>query len=1043
MNLPELCIRRPVMTTLLMAAFMIFGIAGYRQLPVSALPKVDFPTISVTTKLPGASAEIMGATVSTQLEKQFSTIAGISSMTSTSVLGATQVILQFDLDRDIDGAALDVQSALSTAQRHLPPQLPEQPSFKKINPAEQPVIFLSFNSDTLPLSTVDDYAENTVSQRLSTLPGVSQVQVFGQQQYAVRVQVDPEAMAAHNIDIKQVQTAIANATSNAPIGALEGAEREMTLNASGLPQRASDYNRLIVAYRDGAPVRIQDIGTPIDSVTNKLAAAWYNGKRSIVLAVQRQPGANTVEVVDAVKKLLPVFRASIPPSVNIDILADRSLSVRQSVADVEATLGLTTVLVVLVIFLFLRKASATLIPTLALPVSIVGTFAGMVLFGFSLDNISLMALTLAVGFVVDDAIVMLEDIVRHIEEGEQPFRAALKGSKEIGFTILSITFSLCAVFIPVLFMGGVVRRIFREFAVTISMAILVSGFVSLTLTPMMCSRFLRHHDASEENIFGRFLEGCFQLLLSGYDRSLRVVLKYRFPTLLVLFATMAGSAYLFQSIPKGFFPTEDTGFITGKTEGQQGSGFGAMVELQQRAAAIVAADPAVEMVFDSVGQSGITQTLNTGSLFIGLKPLDQRPPVQQVIQRLRGKLQGIPGLNVFMQPVQSMNIGGRPSKSQYQYTLQAGDLTELYKWADTMKERVAKLPGVQDVTTDMQIATPNERLAIDMDRAQSLGIDNTTLRDTLFSSFGTRQVADIYSAFSDTPVILEVDPKYQENADGLKHIYVRSSIPTANTGKLVPLDGFVSFRQSVGPSSVSHQGQLPSVTISFNLEPGVALGQAVDGIAEIERQVAMPATVTTSFQGSAQVFQQATAGQAMLLATAVAVIYIILGVLYESFIHPITILTGLPSAALGALLTLQLFHMDLSVIAMIGIVMLIGIVKKNAIMMIDFALQQKQAGESDPVKAMYQACIMRFRPIMMTSFACIFGTLPIALGAGAGSELRRPLGVAVVGWLIVSQVLTLDITPVVFIYFERLLAYMRIGTRRPDETPAMHGSPAE
>jgi HAE1 family hydrophobic/amphiphilic exporter-1 len=560
---------------------------------------------------------------------------------------------------------------------------------------------------------------------------------------------------------------------------------------------------------------------------------------------------------------------------------------------------------------------------------------------------------------------------------------------------------------------------------------------------MMCSRFLRHHDASQENVFGRFLEGCFQLLLRGYDHSLRVVLKYQFPTLLVLFATMAGSAYLFQSIPKGFFPIEDTGFITGKTEGLQGSGFQNMVELQQRAAAIVAADPAVEMINSSVGQSGITSTLNTGSLFIGLKPADQRPPVQQVIQRLRGKLAGIPGLNIYMQPVQSMNIGGRPSKSQYQYTLQAGELDELYKWANTMQGQIAKLPGVQDVTTDMQIATPNAQLAVDMDRAQSLGIDNTTLRDTLFSSFGTRQVADIYSAFSDTPVILEVDPKYQENSEGLKHIYVRSSIPTANTGKLVPLDGFVSFKQSVGPSSVSHQGQLPSVTISFNLQPGVALGQAVDGISEIERQVAMPATVTTSFQGSAQVFQQATAGQAMLLATAIAVIYIILGVLYESFIHPITILTGLPSAALGALLTLQLFHMDLSVIAMIGIVMLIGIVKKNAIMMIDFALQQKQAGETDPVKAMYQACIMRFRPIMMTSFACIFGTLPIALGAGAGSELRRPLGVAVVGGLIVSQVLTLYITPVVFVYFERLMAYMRSGTQRPDEMHAMHGTPAE
>ncbi|HEY6256673.1 MAG TPA: efflux RND transporter permease subunit [Xanthobacteraceae bacterium] len=1035
MNLPELCIRRPVMTTLLMAAFLTFGFVGYRQLPISALPKVDFPTIVITTALDGASAETMASSVATPIEKKLSAIAGVASLSSTSVLGETEITIQFDLDRNIDGAALDVQAALSQAQRNLPKEITTPPSFRKVNPSEAPVISLSVNSATLSLFEVDEYAETKIAQRLSMLPGVAQVIVFGGQKYAVRVQVDPNAMAAHNLDLQMVQSAVAHATSAKPVGRLMGSQA-LTLNVANGPTHAADYLPLIVSYRNGAAVRLSDIATVIDSVENEDVAAWYNGARTISLSVYRQPGANTVEVVDSIMALLPVLRAAIPPSVNIDVLLDRSQSVRASVADVERALGVTAVLVVLVIFLFLRKASATLIPALALPLSIFGTFAAMQLCGFSLNSISLMALTLSVGFVVDDAIVMLENIVRHIEAGETPFNAALRGSREIGFTILSITLSLVAVFIPVLFMGGVVGRMFREFAVTVTIAILVSGFVSLTLTPMLCSRMLRERSQHREGPLGRMLEGAFQMLLAGYRLSLGFVLRHRFVTLLVTFATFGGTIYAYQVISKGFFPSEDTGMVVSRTQARQGISFDDMVKLQARATQIIADDPAVRVVNSIVGDGAGPPLINSGNITFGLKPFAERPGVSvtDVIRRLRGKLAAIAGIQVFMQPVQSLTLGARLSKSEFQYTLQGGDLDELFSWANKLEARLKQLPGLLDVASDLQLNNPEAMITIDESVALRLGIDADQIRDTLYSSFGTRQVADIFRPFNDYKVLLELGPKFRATGEDLQHVYLRTA-----GGALVPMSTFASVKAAVGPLTINHQAQLPAATISFNLAPGTSLGDAVNRIVELEQQAGMPPTVSTSFQGNAQEFQKSLAGQGTLLLLTVLVVYIILGILYESFIHPITILSGLPAAGLGALLTLMLFRYDLTIIALIGIIMLIGIVKKNAIMMIDFALQQRAAGVADPAAAIYEAALLRFRPIMMTTMAAIMGTLPIALGTGAGSELRRPLGIAVVGGLVVSQALTLYITPVIYIYFERFLDLT--GGRRREAPAAVEPAP--
>jgi HAE1 family hydrophobic/amphiphilic exporter-1 len=1025
-NVAGLFIRRPVATTLVMLAILAFGIAGYQLLPVSDLPNVDFPTLSVSASLPGASPETMAAAVATPLEKQFSTIAGLDSMTSTNALGITQITLQFTLSRDIDAAAQDVQAAIAKAASQLPPGMPTPPSYQKVNPADQPILYLALSSPTVKLSIVDEYAETLIAQRVSMVSGVAQVQVNGAQKYAVRVQLDPLALASRGVGIDEVSDAVQKANVNLPTGVLWGKHEALTVQANGQLADAAAYRPIIVTYREGSPVRLEEVARVTDSVENDKVASWYSGTRAIVLTVQRQPGTNTVEVVDAIKKLLPTFRAQMPAAVKLEVLIDRSQSVRDSVNDVKFTLLLSLCLVVMVIFLFLRNLSATAIPSMALPISIVGTFAVMYLLGYSLDNLSLMALTLSVGFVVDDAIVMLENIVRHLEQGKKPLQAALDGSREISFTIVSMTLSLAAVFLPVLFMSGLLGRLLHEFAVTIGVAILVSGFVSLTLTPMLCSRFLKAHGREAHGRFYQASERAFDASLRAYDWSLRRVLRHRRTTMAVSAAVLLATGWLFMVMPTGFLPSEDIGQALAFTEAAQGISFDEMARHQQALAAIVGTDPSVDAYMSSIGATGPNATSNSGRIFMRLKPRSQRElTADQVIEELRPKLARVPGIRAFLQNPPPIRIGGTLTKSLYQLTLQGADTDELYKYAPMLEERLRAMRGLQDVTSDLQIKNPQVSVRIDRDKATALGLSAQQVEDALYTAYGARWVSTIYAPTNEYRVVMEVAPQYQWEPSSLSMLYVRST-----SGALVPLESVASLARSTGPLTVAHLGQLPAVTLSFNLRPGTSLGEAVAAV-ERESRANLPPTITTSFQGTAQAFESSFRGLGWLLLMAIVVIYIVLGILYESFIHPLTILSGLPSAGFGALLTLLLFHQELNIYAFVGIIMLVGIVKKNAIMMIDFALEAQRREGKPPLDAIYEGCLVRFRPIMMTTMAALMGTLPIALGLGAGAESRRPLGLAVVGGLVFSQLLTLYLTPVFYTYMESFQDWLGRGRRRP------------
>jgi len=1017
MNFSQIFIQRPVMTTLLMLAIIFFGLVGYRYLPIAELPNVDFPTILVTANLPGASPETMASAVATPLEREFSTISGLKSMNSINAKGVTQITLEFDLNRDIDAAAQDVQTAISRASRQLPSNMPTPPTYNKVNPADMPIIFLAITSPTMPLYRLHEYADTLLAQNISMVNGVAQVQIFGAQKYAVRVRIDPNLIASKGIGIDEVEQAIKKGNVELPTGTLYGNYQAFTIEATGQLFNASHYNELIIASKEGSPVKIKDIGEAVDSVENDKLAAWYGSggklQRAMVLAIYRQPGTNTVEVADNVKKKVDELKRQIPASVSLNLLYDRSQSIRESVRDVQFTLLFTVFLVVLVIFLFLRRLSATVIPSVALPISIIGTFAVMYLLGYSLDNLSLMALTLSIGFLVDDAIVMLENIVRHIEKGEKPFQAALNGSKEIWFTILSMTLSLVAVFIPVLFMGGIVGRLFKEFAVTISVAILISGLVSLTLTPMMCSRFLRVQNQKHGKLY-MALEKGFEWMINVYKISLSWSLKHHKLMMIGSGVILIITAYIFVKIPAGFLPSEDKSQIFVMTEASEDISFDEMVRHQLQLADLILKESAVKDFMTSVGPSTASPAPNVARMFMHLKPISERPHVDKLINQLRPKLNSIPGLKVYPQNPPTIRIGGTLTKALYQFTLSGSNLEELYYYAQVLESKMKQIPIIQDVSSNLQIKTPQLNIEIDRAKAESIGVTAEQIENALWGAFGSKWISTIYAPNNQYEVILELKPEYQKDPSALSMLYIRSS-----KGELVPLNSVATVSQSIGPLTVNHTGQLPSVTISFNLKPDISLGEALSEIQKVAKAT-LPDTIMTSFQGAAQAFKESFQGLWFLLIVAVFVVYIVLGILYESFIHPITILSALPFAGFGALVTLLVFGVELNIYSFVGIIMLIGLVKKNGIMMIDFALHAQRNENMKAHEAIYNACLIRFRPIMMTTMAALFGALPIALGIGAGGEVRQPLGLAVVGGLLFSQMLTLFVTPVFYLYMDRL-----------------------